>query len=56
MKKIDQKQKIAAFDVYLNGYRITTVFKSSNLTVDEVKNILVNKEMFDEDIVVELLG
>lgn len=48
--------KTAAFDVMLNGARITTVFKPAHLKPAQVRNQLIANEHYDSDIQVEKLG
>lgn len=48
--------KTAAFDVMLNGVRITTVFKPHHWTAQKVQEHLIKNEWYDEDIVVTRLG
>lgn len=42
-----------AFDVFLNGKRIDTVFYNAGMTADEVKRSLVNHDGYDSAIDVE---
>lgn len=42
-----------AFDVMLNKRRIDTVFFRSGTSVKEVRDKLINHDMYDPDIVVE---
>jgi hypothetical protein len=48
--------KTAAFDVMLNGVRLTTVFKPAHLKSAQVRNQLIQLEQFDHAITVERLG
>jgi hypothetical protein len=48
--------KTAAFDVMLNGRRITTVFRAAHLKPNQVRNQLIADEHYDSDITVERLG
>jgi hypothetical protein len=48
--------KTAAFDVMLNGVRVTTVFKAAHLKPAQVRNQLIAEEQFDSAIEVERLG
>ena len=48
--------KTAAFDVMLNGVRLTTVFKPAHLKSAQVRNQLIERAGYDADITVERLG
>lgn len=48
------KQK--AFDVMLNGVRINTVFFRKGATAEQVRNELINRQMYDSAISVIELG
>ena len=48
--------KTAAFDVMLNGRRITTVFYPADLTAGEVRLTLTQRHAYDPAITVEKLG
>jgi hypothetical protein len=55
-KEIYQMTKTAAFDVMLNGVRLTTVFKPAHLKSAQVRNQLIERAGYDADITVERLG
>lgn len=42
----------SAFDVYLDGVLLDTVFADSDLSVESVKKSLIEHDGYDEDIVV----
>jgi hypothetical protein len=42
-----------AFDVYLNGKLIDTVFYAKSFTVSEVKESLINHDGYDQNIIVK---
>jgi hypothetical protein len=48
--------KTAAFDVMVNGVRVTTVFKPAYLKPAQVRNQLIERAGYDADITVERLG
>lgn len=48
--------KQAAYDVMLNGGRVTTVFRAHYYDAEVVRRYLVNREMYDPDITVVRLG
>jgi hypothetical protein len=48
--------KQAAYDVMLNGARVTTVFRNHYYDADSVRRHLVNREMYDPDITVVRVG
>ncbi len=48
--------KTAAFDVMLNGVRVSTVFKPAHLKPAQVRNQLIAEDHYDSSIQVERLG
>lgn len=48
--------KTAAFDIMMNGTRVGTVFKPSNMNANQVRNQLIEQEQYDAAIEVERLG
>ena len=48
--------KTAAFDVMINGVRVSTVFKPAHLNSNQVRNQLIEKENYDTAIIVQRLG
>jgi hypothetical protein len=48
--------KTAAYDVMLNGVRVSTVFKPAHLKPAQVRNQLIAEDQYDNAIEVERLG
>jgi hypothetical protein len=48
--------KAVAFDVMLNGVRLTTIFKPYYMTAEKVRQHLIKNEWYDDAITVERLG